>query len=58
MIKKKGTLSNILFLLKPAVKVGKGLFLLMLLSQTIPNLVVSLVNVATPKVAIDGLMRG
>lgn len=54
----KQVLDNILFLLKPAVKYGKGLLLLMLAVQALPTFVNSLVGVATPKVAIDGLMRG
>ena len=58
MKKLKRTLENILFLLKPAVKYGKVLLLLMLATQALPSLVNSLVTVATPKVAIDGLLNG
>ena len=58
MKKLKRTLDNILFLLKPAVKFGKGLLLLMMVVQALPTLVNSLVTVATPKVAIDGLLNG
>ena len=58
MKKLKHTLDNILFLLKPAVKYGKGLLLLMTVVQALPTLVNSLVTVATPKVAIDGLLNG
>jgi len=58
MKKLKRTLDNILFLLKPAVKFGKVLLLLMLVVQALPALVNSLVTVATPKVAIDGLLNG
>lgn len=58
MKKLKQTASNVLFLLRPALQFGKGLLLLLLLVQAIPNLVNSLVGVATPKVAIDGLLRG
>ncbi len=58
MKKLKRTLDNILFLLRPAIKYGKGLLLLMLVIQAIPSLVNSLVTVATPKVAIDGLLSG
>ena len=58
MKKLKCTLDNARFLLRPALKNGKGLLLLMLVSQALPNLVNSLVGVATPKVAIDGLMKG
>ena len=58
MKKLKHTLDNILFLLKPAVKYGKGLLLLMTVVQALPALVNSLVTVATPKVAIDGLLNG
>ena len=58
MKKLKHTLDNILFLLRPAIKYGKGLLLLMLVIQAIPSLVNSLVTVATPKVAIDGLLNG
>ena len=53
MKKLKRTLDNARFLLRPALKNGKGLLLLMLVSQALPNLVNSLVGVATPKVAID-----
>ncbi len=58
MKKLKRTLDNILFLLRPAIRYGKGLLLLMLVIQAIPSLVNSLVTVATPKVAIDGLLNG
>lgn len=58
MKKLKQTASNVLFLLRPALQFGKGLLLLLLLVQALPNLVNSLVGVATPKVAIDGLLRG
>jgi ATP-binding cassette subfamily B protein len=58
MKKLKRTVGNIMFLLRPAVKYGKGLLLLMLVVQALPTLVNSLVTVATPKVAIDGLLNG
>ncbi len=58
MKKLKRTADNVLFVLRPAVKYGKGLLLLMLVMQAVPTLVNSLVGVATPKVAIDGLLRG
>ena len=58
MKKLKRSLDNILFLLRPALKLGKGLLFLMLLAQALPSLVNSLVTVATPKVAIDGLLAG
>ena len=58
MKKLKRTVDDILFLLRPAMKYGKGLLLLMLVIQAIPSLVNSLVTVATPKVAIDGLLNG
>ena len=58
MKKLRRTLDNILFLLRPALKLGKGLFFLMLVAQVLPSLVNSLVTVATPKVAIDGLLSG
>ena len=58
MKKLKRTLDNILFLLRPAMKYGKGLLMLMLVVQAFPTLVNSLVTVATPKVAIDGLLNG
>ena len=58
MKKLRRTLNNIRFLLRPALKFGKGLLLLMLAVQALPTLVNSLVTVATPKVAIDGLLNG
>ena len=58
MKKLKRTVGNVMFLLKPALKLGKGLFFLMLVAQALPSLVNSLVTVATPKVAIDGLLSG
>ena len=58
MKKLKRTFDNALFLLRPALKLGKGLFFLMLLAQALPSLVNSIVTVATPKVAIDGLLNG
>ncbi|MBR4703795.1 MAG: ABC transporter ATP-binding protein [Oscillospiraceae bacterium] len=58
MKKLKRTVGNIMFLLRPAVKYGKVLLLLMLVVQALPTLVNSLVTVATPKVAIDGLLNG
>ena len=58
MKKLKRTWDNVLFLLRPALKLGKGLFVLMLVAQALPTLVNSLVTVATPKVAIDGLLSG
>ena len=58
MKKLKRSADNVLFVLRPAVKYGKGLLLLMLVMQAVPTLVNSLVGVATPKVAIDGLLRG
>lgn len=58
MKKLRRTLDNLLFLLRPSLKYGKVLILLMLIQQTLPTLTGSLVGVATPKVAIDGLMNG
>lgn len=58
MMKLKRTLDNFLFLLKPAMKYGKTLFIMMLLVQTIPTVASSLVGVATPKLAIDGIVNG
>jgi len=58
MKKLKRTADNILFLLKPGLRYGKGLLLLMLVMQALPALTSSLVGVATPKAAIDGLLRG
>ncbi len=58
MKKLKRTWDNVLFLLRPALKLGKGLLVLMLVAQALPSLVNSLVTVATPKVAIDGLLNG
>lgn len=58
MKKLRRTLDNIRFLLQPAKKFGKGLLLLMLAVQALPTLINSLVTVATPKVAIDGLLNG
>ena len=58
MKKLKQTASNVLFLLRPALQFGKGLLLLLLIVQALPTLVNSLVTVAMPKVAIDGLLRG
>ena len=58
MKKLKRTVDNVMFLLRPALQFGKGLFLLLLIAQALPTLVSSLVGVATPKVAIDGLLRG
>jgi ATP-binding cassette subfamily B protein len=58
MKKLRRTLDNIMFLFRPAFKYGKVYFLLMLVMQAIPNLVSSLIGVATPKIAIDGIMNG
>ena len=58
MKKLKRTVDDILFLLRPAMKFGKGLLLLMLVIEALPALVNSLVTVAVPKVAIDGLLNG
>lgn len=53
----KTTMSNLMFFLRPAFKYGKAYFLLMLLMQALPRLTDSLLSVATPKIAIDGLMN-
>jgi ATP-binding cassette subfamily B protein len=58
MKKLRRTADNILFLLRPALKYGKMLFILMLAGQAVPTVVNSLVGVATPKIAIDGIMNG
>lgn len=58
MKKLRRTVDNILFLLRPALKYGKTLFILMLAGQAVPTVVNSLVGVATPKIAIDGIMNG
>ena len=58
MKKLKRTFDNALFLLRPGLRFGKGLLLLMLVSQALPSLVNSVVTVATPKIAIDGLLGG
>ncbi|MBP5165876.1 MAG: ABC transporter ATP-binding protein [Oscillospiraceae bacterium] len=58
MKKLRRTVDNILFLLRPALKYGKMLFILMLAGQAVPTVVNSLVGVATPKIAIDGIMNG
>ena len=58
MKKLKRTVDDILFLLRPAMKFGKGLLLLMLVIEALPALVNSLVTVAVPKVAIDELLNG
>lgn len=50
--------NNIWFLLKPALRYGKSYLFLLLVMQALPRLVNSLVSVATPKVAIDGLLSG
>lgn len=58
MKKLKHTLDNFMFLFRPAIKYGKVYFIIMLVIQAIPALVTSLVNVATPKISIDGIMNG
>ena len=58
MKKLKRTFDNALFLLRPGLRFGKGLLLLMLVSRALPSLVNSIVTVATPKIAIDGLLGG
>ncbi|NLL39312.1 MAG: hypothetical protein GX254_06990 [Clostridiales bacterium] len=47
-----------MFLFRPAVKFGKVYFLIMLTIQALPTMINSLVEVATPKIAIDGIMNG
>jgi ATP-binding cassette subfamily B protein len=58
MTKLKRTLDNFMFLFRPAIKYGKVYLLMMLVMQALPMLVNSLVGVATPKIAIDGIMNG
>ena len=58
MKKLRYIINNIWFLLKPALRYGKSYLFLLLVMQSLPRLVNSLVSVATPKVAIDGLMSG
>lgn len=58
MKKLRRTFDNFMFLLRPAIKYGKLIFLLQLIIQALPTLVNSLVGVATPKIAIDGIMSG